>query len=355
MSRFFLLFALSTTLLRAQNSEIPTSYELQHSPNWIQKMYANNPNVYEVDSLYTSYYRSHTYVKNYYTQYYKRWRRNINDLIDENGFIQQQTPTEIQQNQENYLAKQTHAKSSNWSVVGPIHNTEGNGTLGSGQTNIYSFDQCQGQPNFLFLGTEPGEVYKSTDGGLNWSNTSLGENFGSGVTAIEVHKSNPQIVYAGGNYGIFKSINGGSNWVNVMPETNLNVNEIFINPGNDQIVFAATDKGLYRSVNGGTSWIQLYSQACYDIKSKPMNDGTMYLLKKNPTLIICEFYKSTDFGATWTLQTTGWYTSTDAARSVMGGRIAVSDADPNRVYAQTVELVGPYQMDQMEDLILLLI
>src|SRR5574343_296573 len=274
------LFVLFNSLTFGQSAYKPSQQELAQQLEWIQKMFEDHANVFEVDSLYRAYYKNHVYTKSFYTQYYKRWRRTTMDQVDDLGFITVYTAQELETMKQAYLAKQSLGK--------------------------------------------------------NWNCTSMGENFGSGVTAVEVHPSNPLIVFAGGNSGIFRSVDGGSTWLNVMPESNLNVNEILINSANTQIVLAATDKGLYRSTNGGTSWVSLYTQASYDIKENSANGTTMYLLKNNPSLIICEFYKSTDAGATWTIQSTGWYSSTDAARTVGGGRIAVTPADPNRVYAYLI-------------------
>jgi hypothetical protein len=333
---FLMLFVFYCTFTFGQSSFKPSQQELAQQPEWIQKMFENQPNVFEVDSLYRAYFKNHAYAKSYYTQYYKRWRKSTMDQVNDLGYVTVYSAQELEMMKQEYMAKQSQSKNSNWSLVGPIHNTQGNGSLGSGQANVYSIDQCIGQPSVLYLGTEPGEVYKSNDGGQNWTCTSMGENFGSGVTAVEVHPSNPLIVFVGGNSGIFRSSDGGSTWVNVMPQSNLNVNEILINSANTQIVLAATDKGLYRSTNGGSSWVSIYSQASFDIKENTANGSTLYLLKNNPSLIICEFYKSTDAGATWTLQSTGWYSSTDPARTVGGGRIAVTPADPNRIYAYLI-------------------
>lgn len=328
--------------INAQVQSKPSQSEIATLPEWAKKMYAEIPNVFEVDSLYKNYYRQNAYVKSYHTQYYKRWRRSVANKISPNGQVLFDSADQLTTIQQDYLSKQSLEKASNWSVVGPIHNTEGNGTMGSGQTNVYSLDQCAGSPNVLYLGTEPGEVYKSTDGATTWNNSSMTINFGSGVTAVEVHPTNPNIVFAGGNAGVFRSLDGGANWTNVLPNTNFNVNEILINSGNTQIVLAATDKGLYRSTDGGTNWTQLYTQKSYDVKTNTGNPAIVYLLKNNPSLIICEFYSSTDFGATWTLQSAGWYSSTDPARNDGGGRIGVTAADPNRVYAY---LIGEAKTD----------
>lgn len=330
------IFCLISSQISAQQMNKPSFLEIAQLPLWAQTMYENNPNVFEVDELYRNYYSSNLFEKSYHTQYYKRWRKSVNNRIDENGFPIVYSDYELKAIRENYIAKQSHEKSSDWSSVGPYHTQQDLGGIGKRQTNVYSIDQCLGNTNIMYLGTEPGEVYKSLDAGINWSTVSMTMDFGSGVTAIEVHPTNGDIVFAGGNYGIFRSTDGGSSWTNVLPQTNLNVNEILINPANDQIILAATDKGLYRSVNGGTTFTQLYTQKAYDVKLNTGNNNIVYMLKNNPALIICEFYSSSDMGETWNIQSTGWYSSTDAARTDGGGRIAVSNDDPNRVYAYLI-------------------
>ena len=197
-------------------------------------------------------------------------------------------------------------------------------------------DICAADTNFMYAGTEPGEVYKSTDGGETWSNTSMNENFGSGVKALEIDPTNPAIVFAGSDRGVFRSINGGQTWSHVLVNTDMSVNEILINPANTQLVLAASNKGLYRSADGGATFFQLYSQRSYDVKCNVTDPSIVYLLKHNPQLNICEFLRSTDYGATWAVQNTGWYSSTDPARHDGGGRLAVTPADPNRVYAYLI-------------------
>jgi len=336
-SFFFVACFLMYAQTFAQLMQKPSSNEIAILPTWAQLMYSEHPNVFAVQNAYQDYYRSNTFEKNYHTQYYKRWIRFNQYFVNDAGFIVYPDPNTIKQNDQQYLKKQELAnKTTNWAVLGPITNYQQGLTQGSGQTNIYSFDQCLGQPNICYCGTEPGEVYKSTNGGLNWLLSSKDVDFGSGVSAIEVHPNNANIVFAGGNKGLFLSTDGGLNWTNTMPSTGLNVNEIYILPSDPNIILAATEKGLFRSTNAGASWTQLFTNRSYDIKPKPGTTQTLYLLKNNPTLIRCEFFVSTDAGLTWTLQDAGWYTSTDPARIDGGGRLAVSTADPERVYAYLI-------------------
>jgi photosystem II stability/assembly factor-like uncharacterized protein len=340
----FFLFCISGITF-AQNLKKPSSYEITQLPAWAQLMYSENPSVFEVDAMYRSYFADHEFVKTYHTQYYKRWRRAALPYLNETGFIIKPSDETQAQIDRTYLRKQQQQqKTSNWSVVGPITNFQEGLTQGSGQTNVYSFDQCLNSPNVCYCGTEPGEVYKSMDAGANWTCVSMALDFGSGVTAVEVDYSNPNIVFAGGNKGIFRSIDGGTTWFNVLPNSNFGVNELFIHPSNANLIFAATDKGLFKSIDGGTNWTQPYSDACYDIKANTGNSSILYLVKHNGSTLNCEFLKSTDSGQTWVVQSSGWYTSTDPARNDGGARIAVTPADPNRVYAY---LIGESKPDDL--------
>jgi photosystem II stability/assembly factor-like uncharacterized protein len=320
----------------SQNLQKPTTSEISSLPTWAQLMYSENPSIYEVDNLFREFYSKNTFKKSFHTQYYKRWRRKHLNYCDENGYIHLPNQAEIEKDEDTYRKKQGSTKSSNWNIVGPITNYQEGGNQGSGQTNVYSVDQCLNSPSILYCGTEPGEVYKSIDEGLNWSLVSTNENFGSGVTSIKVHPSNPDIVFAGGNNGVFRSINGGQSWTNVLPNTNFGVNELLIHSTDDQLIFACTDKGLFRSIDGGTTWLLLFSNKTYDIKENTANSSILYIVRNNPTAIICEFLKSTDFGANWNVQSNGWYSSVDAARNDGGARLATTPADPNRIYAYLI-------------------
>ena len=45
----------------------------EENPLWIERMYSPNADPGEVLRLYIEYYRTHPFVKNEHTQYYKRW------------------------------------------------------------------------------------------------------------------------------------------------------------------------------------------------------------------------------------------------------------------------------------------
>ncbi len=351
-----ILLILSFSLGYSQSTEINKNSDLYvNAPEWAKLMYSEKPNVLEIDDLYYKYYQKRAYKKTTYTQYYKNWRRSADLYIGIDGKIDPSKKTK-QLAAINKLKNDTQLKSlsgGNWTALGPFKNPNPGGvTPSGGQANVVSLARCEGTPNIMYCGTEPGEVYRTTDAGNNWVNASktlVTQDSPNtvlanvGVFALAVHPTNPNIVYAGSGTQVFKTTDGGNNWV-VVHDSNmqywgyvLNPAELYISSANPEIVLVAGKEGIYRTSNGGaTEWSKVLNYECFDIKAKPGNSNILYTVRRNDVTNTHEFLTSTDAGLTWTPQTTGWYTSTNAARSVTGARIAVSAADSNRVYAYLV-------------------
>ncbi len=339
---FLSLFGVLALLVHAQQMAIPSQMEINALPLWAQTMYRQPEAFATVESLFRQYYRTHPFVKTYHTQYYKRWHKANLKYVNKNGKLEKPNPEIIALRQKEYIAKQKNNRNSNWSSVGPYTNHSEFGEQGSNQTNIYSVDMCLSVPDVMYAGTEPGEVYKSIDAGEHWQSVSTELDFGSGVTAVEVNPNNPNKLFAGGRNGLYRSTDGALTWQNVLPVSDLWCNEILIHPSDTQLVFLAAETGLYRSSDGGTTWTPLFAQKTYDIKPQFGSASNLFMVKNNPTAKLCEFFRSTDFGLTWQQQSSGWHSSTDAARNDGGARIAVTPANPDRVYAY---LIGESKAD----------
>ena len=54
-----------------------------------------------------------------------------------------------------------------------------------------------GEPNLFYFGAAGGGVWKTLDGGRTWDNISDGY-FGGSIGAVEVAKSDPNVIYVGG-------------------------------------------------------------------------------------------------------------------------------------------------------------
>ena len=76
-----------------------------------------------------------------------------------------------------------------------------------------------GNPNTVFLGLgdftpgRTGAILRSRDGGETWNNLPLPVEPNSAIWAFGAHPSNPQLIFAGSRYGyLYRSDNGGDNW-----------------------------------------------------------------------------------------------------------------------------------------------
>ena len=332
---FFFFFALSLNSY-CQEMFKPSEVEISNLPHWAQLMYGENPNVFEVDQAYQAYYTTHLFQKTYHTQYYKRWRRSAELYVQENGEVVFPSDQDKSQQRRAIIAKnQGVQRSGNWSLLGPHIAYNTNGAPVSQQSNVRSFDQSSSNSSILYCGTEPGEIYKSQDEGNSWTNVSLNDPLGGVVTAIEIHPLDPNIVLAGSGSFLYKTIDGGTTWTEVLSGLG-STHEITFVPSSPLIVFAATNDGFFRSVDGGDNWAQLYTSKSYDVKVNTGNDNIIYMVKHNSTENVCEFYRSSDMGSSFSIQTAGWHTSTDPGRNDGGARIAVTEADPDRVYAYLI-------------------
>ncbi len=115
-------------------------------------------------------------------------------------------------------------------------------------------------------------IYRSTDGGANWSTRSnptdadpgIGADFTRGqawydLTAA-VDPNNSNVLYAGG-VDLFKSTNGAGSWQQIshwyggfgFQEVHADQHEICFEPGNSSILYFGNDGGIYRSSNGTAS------------------------------------------------------------------------------------------------------
>jgi photosystem II stability/assembly factor-like uncharacterized protein len=294
-------------------------------------MYSADPNLIKVDSLYEAWYETHAFEPTYHTRYYFFWKKENAQYMNEQGFIRRPDPVALRNNPPAPSSSMTP-----WNLVGAEKVFREDGARVGEQTNVYSITQCLTSPSTLYCGTEPGEVYRSTDSGLNWVLVSGGEQMNGGVAAVCVDPNDSATVFAGSGDLLMVSHDAGTTWAVSYATNNLNVHEILIHPSNSNCVMIACQRGFFKSYNGGQTWTQIYTQECWDVKMRPNSPNDVYLLKTNPAQQMCEFYLSADTGTSFTIQTSGWYNSTNPSRFDGGARLAVSPADPLRVYAYLI-------------------
>jgi PKD repeat protein len=195
-----------------------------------------------------------------------------------------------------------------WQQVGPV-DMPINGTgqpNGLGRVNTVAFHPTE--TNTLFIGAPAGGIWKSTDYGATWANMNNGLTR-LGISSIVVHPTTPTTIYVGTGdrdagdapgYGVWRSTDGGANWSawNI-GMGNRTVNEILMDPTDPDILIAATNNRIYRSIDGGATWTQvLAGHDCKDIIFKPGDPDVVYASGS-------DFYRSADNGQTWTQITAG--------------------------------------------------
>jgi len=165
-------------------------------------------------------------------------------------------------------------------------------------------------------------VYRSTDGGATWKQV-LTRGPDAGAVDIALDPTNPRVLYAGfwqvrrnpyhfdsggPGSGLWKSTDGGDNWTDIsrspgLPRGVLGRIGVTVSPANPDRVWAiveAADGGVFRSDNGGRTWTKtneqsiLRQRAWYysHIFADPRSADTLYALNVG-------MYKSIDAGRTW--------------------------------------------------------
>jgi photosystem II stability/assembly factor-like uncharacterized protein len=146
-------------------------------------------------------------------------------------------------------------------------------------------------------------IYKSTDGGANWTAKNLSGG-GSSVTvgAVAVFPTNANVAYACGGvyasssyiYKVYKTENGGTSWQDVTGPINAQPYAVLFDPSSSQKVYVATYGKVYKTTNGGAAWTAcngyVYASA---LSLDPLNSNIIYGAYND------QVYKSLDGGMNW--------------------------------------------------------
>src|SRR5881394_1714631 len=126
----------------------------------------------------------------------------------------------------------------------------------------------KGRPREGYFGAVGGGLWKTTDGGVNWTPVTDGQIKSASVGAVAVSESNPDTLFIGmgescirGNImpgdGVYKSIDAGKTWTHVGFSNSDAISKIRIHPTNPDIVYVA-DFGRYGTASDergvGKTW-----------------------------------------------------------------------------------------------------
>ena len=218
-------------------------------------------------------------------------------------------------------------------------------------------------PLVYYFGAAHGGVWKTTDAGMNWRNVSDHFFEFPAVGALDVSLSNPEVIYAGTGEGVqrqfispgdgvYKSTDGGDNWTNVGLKATRHIARLRIHPNNPEIVYVAAmgdmfgpneERGIYRTKDGGESWEQILykgeTTGGVDLTIDPANPQVIFASMNHHVTYPWDeesggpssgLFKSTDGGDSWTD-----VTHNPGMPTGMVGKICVSisAARSSRVYA----------------------
>jgi photosystem II stability/assembly factor-like uncharacterized protein len=217
-----------------------------------------------------------------------------------------------------------------------------------------------GDADSWYVAVASGGVWKTTNHGTTFSPIFDGEgSYSIGCVAVDPKRTSTVWVGTGENNsqrsvsygdGLYKSLDGGKSWKHVGLKESEHIGKILIDPRDTDVVYVAAqgplwnaggDRGLYKTTDGGTNWEKVLEisedTGVTDIAFHPSDPDTIYAAayqrrRRVWTLIDggpeSSIYKSTDAGATWREIKSG-LPSSDLGR--IG--LAVTPAQPDLVYA----------------------
>ena len=206
--------------------------------------------------------------------------------------------------------------------------------IGLNSLSIRSLVSHPVNPDIIYAGTDDG-IYKSIDKGNTWQATS---NQGTPAFYIVISPSEPNILYATrGNTGVQKSVDGGNTWFDITNNlgTPISIHDIDIDPNDSNIVYLAmygNCLGVWKTTDGGSTW-RGTGGACdvYRIVVNPENPEVLYIGRN------VGIFKSVNRAESWFNPGNQGLNSIGAVRG-----IALSPGNPDTIYIGT-ETNGIYK------------
>ncbi len=217
----------------------------------------------------------------------------------------------------------------------------------SGRTRALLILATDESKNTWLAGAASGGIWKTTDGGLSWSEKSL-DLPNLAISSLAYSPLSPDTIYAGtgepfcgfpsvdGN-GVLKSVDAGETWAQVLDPVTFpalkNISRVIVDPNNPNIVLVSGENSfystglnsvIYKTTDGGQSWVPKFQSTNHRIQQivfDPSNFSIQYAALNGFGVI-----KSTDAGETWVEATNGLD---------IGGRIeiGVSPVRTSRLWA----------------------
>ncbi|MFT4698083.1 MAG: photosystem II stability/assembly factor-like uncharacterized protein [Flavobacteriaceae bacterium] len=227
---------------------------------------------------------------------------------------------------------------------------------------VTAIDVVTDNTDIMYVGTASGGLWKSKSGGVTWNPIFENEKTAS-IGAVAIQQSNPSVIWVGtgegnprnslnGGFGVYKSLDGGKNWLAMGLENTRHIHKIIIDPTNPNTVYIGAigspwgehkERGVYKTTDGGKTWNQILftniKSGVADMVIDPTNPNklivAMWEHKRDPWFFNSGgegsgIYVTHDGGDTWVKRT-----DKDGLPKGELGRIGLSIAPnkPNIIYA----------------------
>ncbi len=222
------------------------------------------------------------------------------------------------------------------------------------------------RPFEYYFGAAGGGLWKTTDGGNNWTPVTDGKISSASVGAVAVCEADPDVVYIGtgetelrGNIqqgdGLYKSTDAGETWTHIGLREAQNFSRVRIHPEDCSTAWAvalgkhskaSSERGVYKTTDGGDTWRLVLNRpgnewtGAIDLSFAPNNPQLMYaslweVRRESWGMssggLGSGLFRSEDGGETWTELTRNKEGLPTGVIGKIG--VAVSPANNDRVWA----------------------
>jgi len=247
------------------------------------------------------------------------------------------------------MTETSAAANLNWRSIGPAN-------MGG---RVADVEGVPGDANTVYVATGSGGIFKTTNGGTNWTPIFDRQNTIS-VGDIALEPGNPDVIWVGTGEsnvrnsvsfgdGVYKSTDGGKSWKHLGLENTNTISKVIVSPKNPDVAYVAAvghawganeERGVFMTTDGGKTWTKtLYIDQFHgasDLAIDPQNPNILYAgmwrFERKPWTFTSGseqggVYRSTDGGRTWN--------KIEKGLPKLIGRIglAISNSNPNVVYA----------------------
>jgi len=204
-------------------------------------------------------------------------------------------------------------------------------------------------------------VYKSEDGGRTWRHMGLRKS--EHIARILIDPRDSSVVYVaapgplwmgGGDRGLFKSTDGGKNWTSLIKVGEYTgVADVIMDPRNPDLLLASThqrqrryytlihggpESALWRSTDAGKTW----NRVTGGLPTAELGRIGLAYAPSNPSILYAQveagegrggLYRSADNGVTWERR------NNSDSQGQYYARVVVDPASPDRVYVMNVNIM----------------